>query len=159
MQGNAQVTKVLPSVEPYQKWAFDEFITYSALGGLIISDNGTIERMPIYQFCARVNVDQKTTWRWKHSEGFAAKVRARREEIMPLARESMMWNRLFSLAMQNGDKRAAVDATKTWLGHFGELKLPTVKQEVKVELNTWADLVQAKHDVIEGEVVDEPAAD
>lgn len=138
MPDNAQIAPSAAPVEPYQAYAFDQFLTYSALGGLIVDDDGDgdgnpkLRKMPIYEFCKRVGVDQKTTWRWKHSEGFAMKVRARRDEIVPLARETMAFNQLFLLGMQMQDKRAAVDALKTYLGHFSNLRLPTVKQEVEV---------------------------
>lgn len=132
MQENAQVGKSPIPVKPYQAAAFDEFLTYCALGGLIVTDDGKIEKMPLYQFCERVDVDQATTWRWKHMPDFAMKVRARRDEVVPLARESMAFNQLFILGMQTQDKRAAVDALKTYLGHFSSLRLPVAKQELEV---------------------------
>lgn len=158
MSENAQIAKTAASVEPYQRYAFDQFLTYCALGGLIIDDeqDDKLRKMPIYEFCQRVGVDQKTTWRWKHSEGFAQEVRERRDEIVPLARETMAFNQLFMLGMQTQDKRAAVDALKTYLGHFSDLRLPTVKQEVKVEGN-FLDMMTAatREGVIEGEIVNE----
>lgn len=156
MPGNTQISHTPIPVEPYQKYAFDQFLNFCALGGLISDDDGKMRKMPIYEFCQLVGVDQSTTWRWKHMPDFAARVRERREEIMPLMRESMWFNQLHLLGMQTQDKRAAVDALKTLTGHFSELRLPTVKQEVKVEVNTWTGLLESKRNLIEGEVVNEP---
>ena len=160
MQGNASLQTQPQETEPYKQAAFDEFVTYCALGGLVVEEdvdgNPKPNRLPLYKFCERVGIDQATTWRWKRAPGFAEKVRERREEIVPLARESMAWNQLFLLGMQTQDKRAAVDALKTYLGHFSNLRLPTVKQEVKVE-HTLADVFTNADKIIEGEVVNGPA--
>ena len=111
--------------------------------------------MPIYEFCQMHNVDQSTTWRWKHMPDFALKVRERRIEIMPLARESMWFNQLHLLGMQTQDKRAAVDALKTLTGHFSDLQTPTQRQQIELKNNVGDLLKAATTDgIIEGEVVD-----
>lgn len=63
--------------------------------------------------------------------------------------------------MQSQDKRAAVEALKTFLGHFGNLQTP-VQREVHEVGEGFADLIQATRDkpapkkeaAIEGEIVD-----
>ncbi len=74
---------------------------------------------------------------------------------MPLARESMWFNQLHLLGMQTQDKRAAVDALKVLTGHFSDLRLPTVKQEIEIKDNA-SDLLKAAREegIVEGEVVD-----
>jgi len=156
MPGNAQLHKQVTEINVRHIRAYDEFLTYSALGGLIIdADTEKIRKMPIYEFCKRVGVDQSTTYRWKHAPGFGMKVRERRNEIMPLARESMVFNQLFILSMQTQDKRAAVDAIKTWLGHFSELQLPVQRQDVEIHGSAEELLKAARDDgILEGEVIE-----
>lgn len=158
MPTNAQITQDLTPVQVRQKWAYDQFLTYSALGGLISDDSGRMRRMPIYEFCQYATIDQKTTWTWKHAPGFAEKVRTRRIEVMPLARESMWFNQLHLLGMQLQDKRAAVDALKTLTGHFSDLQLPVQRQDVKVQ-GGIADLLNVARErrlqeTQEGDVID-----
>lgn len=116
------------TVNPYKFGTFDQYLSYCALGGLITSDEGNISRMSVSQFCQQFGVDRKTTYRWRLTPGFDDKVRARREEIFPLARETAAWNRLFLIGLQTDDMRAAVEALKLFLGHFGGLQLPEKRQ-------------------------------
>jgi hypothetical protein len=155
MQGNAISTTEQTEAKQYKLAAFDAYLTFCALGGLITDDDGHITQLKLADFCSQVGVNEATTWRWKKEPGFAMKVRARRDEIIPLARETKAFNQLYLLGMQMQDKRAAVDALKTYLGHHSNLRLPTVKQEVKIEGN-FLDMMTAatQEGIIEGEIVD-----
>lgn len=152
---------------------------------MMVSDTGVPKTLRLGEFCDLVGIDEKTTWRWKTQiPDFAMRVRQRREEIVPLARETAAWNRLYLIGTTSlpstfkeivnqktgavkrvpvgalhEDQRAAVDALKTYLGHFSRLQLPAQRQEVKVEVNSWTALMEAKRNVIEGEVVNGSTAD
>jgi hypothetical protein len=130
-------------IEPYKMSQFDAYLSYLALGGLITSDDGKVTKISVDQFCETYNVSRKTLWTWKtQTPNILELVRRRREEIVPLAREAAAFNQLFLLGMQTQDKRAAVDALKTYLGHFSSLRLPS--QEVKHEVgSSFADLINA----------------
>jgi hypothetical protein len=120
-------------VKPYKLGVFDAWITFKALGGMITDDNGKVTMMTQDQFCEAYEVAKSTTNLWrKGTPNLGQLIRERREEIVPLGRETAAWNQLYLLGMQTQDKRAAVDALKTYLGHYSELRLPTqaVKHEV-----------------------------
>ena len=128
---------------------------------MINEDDGSIYKMKLSEFCEKFNVSKMTIVRWrKNTPDLAQRIEARRNEITPMARVTALYNQMFLLAMQSQDKRAAVDAGKTLLGHFGNLQLPVQREEVK-HSGGWVDvLLQAKRDnVIEGEVINEPNAD
>lgn len=155
MSGNVQIEKGRTDTEPYKQATFDAFVTYSALGGLIVGEDGKMIEMPVYKFCQQYGVDVRTTQRWKKTEGFAMKVRQRRAEVVPLARETKAFNQLFLLGMQLQDKRAAVDALKTYLGHFSQLQLPVQRQDIKIQGGLMEVLAAAEHDgIIEGETIE-----
>src|SRR5579871_1538740 len=98
MQQNARTTSPPKTVEPYKKWAFEQYITFCATGGLVVSDTGEIKTVKIGEFCQQIGIDEKTTWRWKtQTPDFALRVRQRRYEIMPVARETKVFNHLFLL--------------------------------------------------------------
>lgn len=177
------------SITPYKDRAFDLYLTYCALGGMMVTDQGGIKAMSLGEFCQQAGIDEKTTWRWKNRiPDFAMQVRQRRAEVVPLARETAAFNRLFLIGMTSlptgfkevvnqktgavrriptgalhDDQRAAVDALKTYTGHFSDLHTPTQRQEVKVE-GSFLDMMTAaaQEGVIEGEIVDanlEPQTD
>lgn len=130
-------------VDPYKTEQFDAYVSYLALGGMTTTDDGQVRKIPLEQFAAAYGVSRTTLWTWKnHTPNMAELIRQRREEVVPLARESAGWNQLFLLGMQTQDKRAAVDALKTYLGHFSGLRLPS--QEVKHEVGEgFSDLIAA----------------
>lgn len=150
----------------------------------MVSETGSISGMTLAEFCERVGIDMKTTWRWRNQiPDLATRIRERREEIVPLARETAAWNRLFLIGMtslptrekevtnpktgkttilrygnKHDDQRAAVDALKTYVEQYGGRNGPMQRHEVKVEGN-FLDMMAAaaKDGVIEGQVVgDEP---
>jgi|SRR5665213_25113 len=164
MQPSATDQNVKTEIKPRKLDAFEGYITWRALGGLIIDEEykGTDERgnpktftnhvrqMTLGEFCEAFNVDRATTWRWRtNTPNLAELVEKRRNEIIPVARVSAAWNQLFLLGMQSGDKRAAVDALKTFLGHYGNLQLPVQREIVKHEGESWASLVAAKRKQVE----------
>lgn len=167
MQQNATDEDVETSVEPYKHDAFEGYITWRALGGLIVDEeyddpesgqivSNKIRKMPLEEFCKAFNVNRTTVWRWKkNTPDLALRIEKRRMEIVPLARVSVAYNQLFLLGMQSQDKRAAVDALKVFLGHFGNLQLPVQRNQVDVSQNLM-DLVNVarKKKIVEAEVVE-----
>lgn len=171
MPDNSRTVDEPTTVAPYKKRAFDLYLTFCALGGMIVSDTGGIEPLTKRDFCSRIGIDEKTTWNWKkNTPDFAMRVRARRDEIVPLARETAAFNRLFLLGMSSlptsrdesgrpkgqlhNDQRAAVDALKTYTGHYSNLQLPVQRAEVKVQGGLMDVLQAAERDgIIEGELV------
>lgn len=176
MQQNATLPETKAGVQPYKFSAFDNYITFCAIGGMRVTDTGQIETITLDQFCEDNGVNRATVFRWKkNTPDFAMRVRARRDEVIPLARETAALNRLFLLGMSSlptrigkdgkptgalhHDQRAAVDALKTYLGHHSELRVPTQRAEVDIKYSV-SDLLKAASDdgIIEGEIVDAPAA-
>lgn len=144
-------------MQPYKTEAFEAYITYRALGGLTVTDDGIVEKMTIGEFQAAFGVDRKTIYRWKMGvPDLGEKIRARRLEIVPVARETAAWNQMYLLGMQTQDKRAAVDALKTYLGHFSEMQLPVQRQDIKVKGSLAELMSSAEKEIIEGELVNEP---
>lgn len=178
---NTQTVTATSAVQPWKQRAFDEYLTFCALGGILVDETGRVEPLSLGQFCQRVGVDPKTTWRWKtQTPNFGLLVRQRREEIFPWARETAVWNKLYLIATTSlpnkvdpvinpktgrtqivrrgslhDDQRAAVDAAKTLLGHNGDLRLPVQRQDVKVDGGFLSEMMFAarQQGVIEGEVV------
>lgn len=165
MQQNTTEQNKQTGVEPYKSVAFEAYITWRALGGLLIveDDENTpnkIKIMTLEDFCTTFEVDRTTVWRWKtQTPNLAELIEKRRLEVTPLARVSAAWNQLFMLGMQTQDKRAAVDAITKYLGHFGNLQLPKQRQEVEAGNNLMELLNQARKrnivDIQEGELVDD----
>lgn len=152
--------KTHTGVKPRKDVAFDRYIEWRALGGMIIDEEDVnspnhVRVMTFAQFCETFNVNRKTIWHWKKNvPDLEQKIEQRMNEIVPLARRQAVWNANFILAIQTQDKRAAVEAQKIFLGHFGNLKIPTQRQEIEHKFNAADLLVAAKTDgIIEGEVV------
>jgi len=135
MQQNASSNINDTPVNAYKFGAFDQYVSFCALGGLITSDDGKISSMTTLQFCQQFNVDRKTTYRWRQTTGFAERVRVRREEIFPLARETACWNRLYLIGNQSNDLKAGVQALALLLGHFSGLMAPSRYNERIVNQN------------------------
>jgi hypothetical protein len=176
MDANNQAT----DVAPYKKAAFDQYLTFCALGGMMVSDTGGIDRMTLGEFCEAVHVDEETTRRWKkQTSNFGLLVRQRRSEVFSLARETAAYNRLYLIGMTSlptgskeivnektgrtqilrygnlhNDQRAAVDALKTVLGDAGDLQLPVQRQVHKIT-GGFLEMMTAAREagIIEGEVV------
>lgn len=113
------------SVQPYKHGTFDEYLSFCAVGGLITTDDGQVSRMTEQEFCRQYSINRKTAYRWRQAPGFADRVRTRRDELFPLARETACWNRLYLIGLQSKDLKAAVQALTLILGHFGGLRLPS----------------------------------
>jgi len=162
MQDNVTTTENPTPIRRYKEVTFDNWITYLSLGGLMIDeDDGHVYKMTLTEFCTKFNVSKMTIVRWrKNTPDLAQRIEQRRNEVTPMARVTALYNQMFLLAMQSQDKRAAVDAGKTLLGHFGNLQLPVQREEVK-HTGGWVDIIaQAKtENIIEGEVINEPDAD
>lgn len=145
---NAPYKEVVTPVTAYKVGAFDEYISFCASGGLVTTDDGKISKMTALQFCQQWNIDRKTTYRWRRSPNFDRRVRQRREELFPLARETACWNRLYIIGM-TGTGQPAVDAIKTILGHFGGLELP-IKREHGSATTSLAELLYLANQEFKG---------
>lgn len=157
MQPSATSESKQTGVEPRKNDAFEAYITFCALGGLTVTDDGTVTKMTLEEFLVSYGVHRTTVWRWKkNTPDLAEKIRTRRLEIVPIARETAAWNQLFLLGMQNKDKRAAVDALKAYLGHFSDMQLPVQRQDIKVKGSLAELMSSAEKEFIEGEIVDGP---
>jgi hypothetical protein len=135
---------------------------------MMVDETGNLSAMSLTEFRANYSVDQKTIWRWNnYTPDLAMKIRERRDEIVPLARETAAFNRLFLIGMSSlgtktlhRDQKSAVEALKTYVGHYSNLQLPAQRQVHEIG-GGLADLLQAgrtlhdqKPEVIEGEVAD-----
>lgn len=135
-------TNPQPAVMSSNEGTFEEYVSYCALGGLITGDDGRPSKMPIDDFCTTYGVSRMTLSRWKRqTPDWAARVDKRRAELMPRSRVTAVWNANYIIAIQTQDKRAAVEAQKVFLGHFGKLLLPVQRQELEVG-EGLADLLQ-----------------
>lgn len=150
-----------PAVNIRKTGVFDAYVTFCALGGMMVSDTGDVSFMSQEEFCRQYDVDRHTLNRWKRdTPNFVDLQRQRRDDIVPVARESAALNRLFVIGMssigekrQHNDQRAAVDALKIYAGHHSKLRLPA--QSVEHEAGkSFIELVnQVRHrQVTEGEV-------
>jgi hypothetical protein len=163
MLANVKTSDDSTSVKPYKSAQFDAYLTFRALGGMITSDTGAFKSMTQTEFCDTYNISEMTLWRWqRQTPNFAQLVRQRRDEVVPLARETAAFNRLYLIGMgslgdhaAHRDQRAAVDALKTYVGHYSELRLPTQRQEIEIH-GSAAELLKAAHadGIIEGELAD-----
>lgn len=157
MQPNTTLAKPKTEIHPYKFGVFDQWITFLALGGLLVDEeDGHIYKMTLTEFCEKFGVARSTAAAWKnYTKDLPKLIEARRNEISPQARVSAVFNQLFLMSMQSQDKRAAVDAQKTFLGHFGNLQLPVQRQDIKVQGGLLEVLKAAETDgIIEGEIIE-----
>ena len=167
MSQSDTLEKPQTEVRPYKNEAFEAYITWRALAGLVVDEEyfdaqegktitNKLRQISLQEFCETYNVNRHTVWLWKNrTPDLAARIEARRNEVVPAARISVAYNQLFLLGMQTGDKRAAVEALKTFLGHFGNLQLPVQRQEIKVQSGLLEVLSAAQREgIIEGEIVE-----
>lgn len=154
MLPNVTNTNGQTGVEPYKTGVFDAYLSFCALGGIITEDDGSVHKMSLGEFCLTYDVTRMTLNRWKkQTPNWAELVERRRNEIMPLARVTAVWNSVYVLARQTQDKRAAVEAAKLFLGHNG-LTLPIQRQDVQMH-GDFLDMMAAaaKEGIIDGEIV------
>ena len=151
-QTSNQTTAQLPPDIELLKAQQEQYISYVAMGGVITSDDGLVTTMSQTKFADSIGVHRNTLLNWKRSiPNFGLRVREKREQLFSISRETAAWNRLYIIGM-TGTGQPAVDALKTLLGHFGELKLPVQRQDVKIQ-NSLAEMLSNAQKVIEGEVV------
>lgn len=164
MQPNATYAIDSTAIEPYKKSAFEAYLTFRALAGLMVDEVGHMKQMSLDDFCEIYDVNRTTVWRWNNkTPDLAMKIRDRRSEIVPLARESAALNKLLMIGMTSlgknghGDQKAAVQALVSYLGHHSDFKLPTQRQELEVKHSVGDLLSAAAADgIIEGEFTDVP---
>lgn len=162
MLPNTTIDSEESAVKPYKTGVFDEWLTWKACGGLLIDEEENhIYRMSLTKFCERFKIAKSTANFWRtHTPNLAQRIEQRRNEIAPLARVSMVYNQMFITALQTKDLRAAVDAQKTYAGHFGNLQLPVQRQDVRIQGGLAEVLNAAEQDgIIEGEIVEPSAID
>lgn len=139
------------------------WIDYCAIGGLITNDGmdldesdgkiKEIRRITITQFSEMINVPRRTLHAWKTIiPDFGDRVRKRREELWPQARETAIFNRLYLIGM-TGTGQSSVDALKVLAAHFSKLRLPTQPHEVEAGENLIELLnLGRKKNIVEGEI-------
>lgn len=114
-----------------------QYIDFTALGGLLTDDDGNLTRMTMAQFASRIGVDRKTLNNWKKKmPDFWDRVEERRNKIGTQARVNKVWNGIY-LKAASGNPEAA----KLFLGQFAKWQPPSQKVEVEVG-NGLADLLQ-----------------
>jgi hypothetical protein len=99
-----------------------------------------------------IDVNRGTLYEWqKKIPNFWSMVRERRMIIGSQARTNAVWKGVY-LRAAKGDAEQA----KLFLGVYDGWQPPSQKHDIKVSAS-WADLVRAKAEVIDAEVVDNGA--
>lgn len=152
---NETLEKSQTAIKPYKTVVFDHWLTWKACGGLIVDEeDNRIYKMTLNDFCQHFGIAKSTANAWRNNTpNLSQLIEKRRDEIAPMAKVGIVFNQMFLTAMQSKDLRAAVDAQKTYLGHFGNLRLPVQREEIKHEGLSWAELANQKRQVIEAEVI------
>lgn len=163
MLQNTTSTNSPTEVEPYKAGVFDEWLSWKACGGLVADEeDNRLYKITLTEFCERFGIARSTANNWRrYTPNLAELIEQRRNEIAPLAKVGIMFNQMFLAGMQTKDLRAAVDAQKTYLGHFGNLQTPVQRENITLG-NGFTDLLQAARvegeppqpEIIEGEIVD-----
>lgn len=151
----------------------DKWITYCAIGG-VITETGfetvysqqldrevpeIITKMSLTEFAEKLGVDRKTLYNWKTSiPDFAMKVRAKRDEVFPMARETALFNQAYLIAM-TGRGQAAASMITMLLGHYSKLQLPKQRAELEAgdNLMELLNVARKKKVIIEGETSEQPS--
>lgn len=147
---------------PSKTTAFDAYITFRALGGMMVDDTGNLSAMKLKDFYEEYDVDARTVYRWKQTPNLSTLIRQRRDEVVPLARETAALNRMFLIGMSSiggnalhRDQRSAIQALTTYLGHHGNLQLPVQRQDITIQGGLADVLTAAATDgIIEGEIIE-----
>lgn len=136
-------------------WKHEQYIAYTAFGGLIPDPNGEAAavKMTAQQFADQVGVSRQTLYDWRESiTNFWERVDAKRREVSGRDRLSKVWNGIF-LKAASGNAEAA----KLYLTNFDpNFKMPSQKVEVDASdmLVDALSLARNRRQVIEGETVD-----
>jgi len=134
--------------------AQDSYISYVAVGGLIIHEDGSFTKMSVDEFASKVGFSRQQLNNWtKIIPDFAQKVERRRAELMPVNRVSAIWKGLTLKAMSGN-----VEAAKIVLGQYANWQPPAQKHEIEVTTGL-ADLVAKKKLEMERKVIDAAPAD
>lgn len=149
----------------------DKWISYCAIGG-IVTETGfenvfndragrevpeIITKISVTEFAQKLGVDRATLYKWKNNiPDFGMKVRQRREEIFPVARETALFNQAYLIAM-TGRGQAAASMITMLLGHGAKLQLPKQRTELEAGQNLMELMnIARKKQIIEGETVERP---
>ena len=127
----------------------NEYVSYVAVSGLMIDDDGSVRQMKVDEFCEAANVTRTTLQHWRQRiPNFSQLVETRRAQLFPGSRISAIWK-----AMQLKAMGGNTEAAKIVLGHFGQWQPPSQKHEVQIGgLIDLAKIAQSKG-VIDGEVI------
>lgn len=127
------------------------YIDFTAVGGLITEEDGTLRQMTITQFAQEIGVDRTTLYTWrKHIPNFWDLVAKRRQTIGSQARTNKVWNGVY-LRAAKGDAEQA----KIWLSQFAGWQPP--KQRAEIEHRGIGDLLNMARQrltEIEGEIIE-----
>lgn len=140
------------------------YIDFTALGGLLTHEDGTLEKVKISTFAARMGVHRDTFYKWqKNIPDFWDLVKKRRLEIGSMARTNKVWAGVYLRAAQ-GDAEQA----KLWLSVHDGWQPPSQKHELELG-DGMADLLshvrnqrakeQGRIEVQEAEVVSDETTD
>ena len=131
-------------------WKLDNYITYLAVGGLRLDEDGDMKQLKLRDFADQLGVTRQTLWNWrKNVPNLAQMVRDRRKEMFSVDAESLVWKGVM-LRAAKGDAEQA----KMFLSHFSDYQLPTQKTEQSVEVKGLGDLIKAALIAKRGEVID-----
>lgn len=139
-------------------WAQDQFVSYTAYGGLIPDEDGEkiAVRLTMSGFAKKVGVSRQSLYAWRESiPGFWDLVAERRKLMGSRDRLTRVWNGVYMKATTGNP-----EAAKLYLANFDpDFKMPTQKHEVEAgdSLVEAIGIARARKATIEGEVVDEPA--
>jgi len=153
-----QTDTTVPPVPPPQdpallKVQLEEWITFTAIGGLVTEADGNLDPMTVSKFAELIKVPRRTLYNWRRDvPDFWQRVEIRRREMMSKDRITKVWNGVY-LRAAKGD---AAQATMI-LSHFSDYKPPAQAHEI--ELKGMGDVIantrkkmQAAGMLIEGEV-------
>lgn len=156
-QTSQQIT--VPPVPPPEdlqllKQQQEEWITFTAIGGLVTEADGLLKPMTIVDFSNQLGVPRRTLYNWRKSiPKFWERVDVRRREMFGKDRIAKVWNGVY-LRAAKGDAPQA----QMILSHFSDYRPPAQSHEIEVK--GWGDAIVnarkkmlATQHIIEAEVV------
>ena len=157
MSGSQSVTekpKITKSIGGVVTAEQEQYISYVAVSGLIINEDGSFTKMSVDEFCQKFGVYRKKLQRWRETiPNFTQRVEDRRDELMSTNRISAIWKSMTLKAMAGN-----VEAAKLVLGQYAKWRPPAQKHEVEIGdgMAEALRIAQERKETItvEGEVVE-----
>lgn len=144
--------------EPLLKYQQELWIDFNALGGLVINDEGGIDKMTVNEFADKLRISKTTLYEWRKSIPFFwDKVGERRKVLGSQARTTKVYNGLFLKGAAGNPQAAALFLAN----HDPNFRMPSQQVEHSAG-DGFSDLVAAmknakdkqKAKPIEAEVID-----